>query len=302
MSAYNSITALSTTLTKADGVAKLFALAKYKMVKTETGALTLAKISETGAVVANTAAWYANPIMWIALVIVGVVAALAALIAIIGAVGKALANAYNADAIAAEKAEAAAHALAEAYNETKQAYEDMIAAMENYETAKKSLEELTKGTEEYNKALQEANRAALELVNNYPEYFGKDSYKWENGQLILDEDAMANAQQQMAMKESAAYSAAQMGAAEAKHARNQADLTQLARDITPGDATGAAVTTGIVTALLGGPGSPLGLLALKIGGLTTTIMGVAEDSRKNAIELAAQEFQNNENLFDILAQ
>ena len=245
------------------------------------------------------AAW---PVLAVTLLIVAAMAALAAVVLAVVSVVKALVAAYNKDAIAAEQAENAAKSLAETYQSTKQAYEDMIAAMENYETAKKSLEELTKGTEEYNKALQEANRAALELVNNYPEYFGKDSYKWENGQLILDEDAMANAQQQMAMKESAAYSAAQMGAAEAKHARNKADLTQLARDITPGDATGAAVTTGIVSALLGGPGSPFGLLALKIGGLTTTIMGVAEDSRKNAIELAAQEFQNNENLFDILAQ
>ena len=270
-------------------------------------AKSIADQTETASIWAKVSAYIAAqaaafPVLAVTLLIVAAMATLAATIAAVVGVVKALTNAYNKDTIAAEQAKNTAKDLAETYQNTKQAYEDMIAAMSNYDTAKKSLEELTKGTEEYNKALQEANRAALELVNNYPEYFGEGSYKWENGQLILDEEAMANAQQQMAMKESAAYSAAQMGAAEAKHARTQADLTQLARDITPGDATGAAVTTGIVTALLGGPGSPLGLLALKIGGLTTTIMGVAEDSRKNAIELAAQELQNNENLFDILAQ
>jgi archaellum component FlaC len=153
LSTYNALQALSTTLTKADGVAKLFALVGYKMMKTEAGALTLAKIGETGAVTANTAAWYANPIMWIALIVVGVVAALAALVAVIGAVSKALSDAYNADAIAAENAEKAAENLTAAYEDAKTAYEDMIGAMDEYKSAREGLESLTKGTFEYEEAL-----------------------------------------------------------------------------------------------------------------------------------------------------
>jgi hypothetical protein len=163
------------------------------MVKTESGALTLVKMGETGAVNANTAAWYANPIMWIALVIVGVIAALAALVAVIGAVSKALSDAYNADAIAAEKAEASARALSEAYNEAKQSYEDMIAAMDEYKSARESLDSLTEGTKEYQEALEQANRAALELINNNPDLFKEGDYHWENGELIINDDAMARA-------------------------------------------------------------------------------------------------------------
>lgn len=158
LSTFNAIQALSTTLSKADKIAKLGAAASSFVAATAGKALGLAKVTETGAVWANTAAWYANPIMWIALIVVGVVAALTALVAIIAKVSKALSDAYNADAIAAENAEAAAKNLGEAYNEVKQEYEDMISAMENYQTARDGLDELTKGTEEYREALKEANR------------------------------------------------------------------------------------------------------------------------------------------------
>jgi hypothetical protein len=90
--------------------------------------------------------------------------------------------------------------------------------MDDYTSAREALEDLTKGTEEYNAALEEANRAALELMQNHPEYFGEGSYKWEEGQLILDEAAMENAKTAEREKVSTAYAAKTMAEAGAQAA------------------------------------------------------------------------------------
>jgi hypothetical protein len=69
----------------------------------------------------------------------------------------------------------------------------MMSAMSNYKNARDGLDSLTKGTQEYNEALKEANRQALELIQNYPQFFSPDDYKWEDGELILSDTAMRNA-------------------------------------------------------------------------------------------------------------
>lgn len=233
IAAFNAVQTLSTTLTKSDTIAKAANAVGMKIMSLLTGGVAVAKTAESGAVWANTAAWYANPIMWIALIVVGVVAALVGLIAIIGAVSSALSDAYNADAIAAENAEKAAENLSAAYEDAKTAYEDMISAMDNYESAREGLAELTKGTIEYEEALQKANAAALELIENYPEYFGEGTYEWVDGELIIDEAAMENAKRQEIENVNNAQAAASVGKARAKEARaiaNQTDLTRKMKD------------------------------------------------------------------------
>jgi hypothetical protein len=83
MTTFNSLQALSTTLSNSDTMAKLANAAGMKIVSIFSKEAVIGKTAETGAVWANTAAWYANPIMWIALIIVGVIAALALLIGMI---------------------------------------------------------------------------------------------------------------------------------------------------------------------------------------------------------------------------
>ena len=247
MSTFNALQALSTTLSNKDTIAKAANALGMKVMAAIAPATVTAKTAETGAVWANTAAWYANPIMWIALIIVGVVAALAALVTIIVKVSQALSDAYNKDAIAAEKAEASARALSEAYNEAKQSYEDMIAAMDEYKSARESLDSLTEGTKEYQEALEQANRAALELINNNPDLFKAGDYHWENGELIINDDAMTRAQQAASARESQAYAAMQMGQAEAKEARNVADETALRRELVKDSTTGSDYLVGALT-------------------------------------------------------
>ena len=297
---------LNTAAQNGNKIAKLALVAAEKVASIFGVTLAATKTTETGAVVANTAAWYANPIMWIALIIVGVVAALAALVAIIASVSKALSDAYNKDAIAAEKAAKAADDLKKSYEEAKQAYEDMIAAMDEYKSAREALENLTEGTQEYKDALQEANRAALELINNYPEYFGEGTYHWDNGQLIVDDEAMAQAQQKGAQKESQAYSAMMMGQAEAKKAQNKADETALRRDLAKETATaGDVIVSGIAGAIVGGiaglfTANPLAMYqGAALGAATVNARENAQLQNSDAINKAALAYQEDKNLFSL---
>ena len=304
MTTFNAVQALSTTLSKADKIAKLGAAAGQMAANAMAAMGIGVKSAETGAVIANTAAWYANPIMWIALIIVGVVAALVALVSIIGAVSSALSDAYNADAIAAENAEKAAENLTKAYEDAKSAYEDMIGAMDNYQSARESLSELTKGTVEYQEALQEANAAALELLQNYPEYFGAGDYTWQDGELIISEEAMANAKQAELTKVQNAQAAATMAQAGAKQARAVANNTEMKREqrdamgIGDGDLVwkgiGAHLGTVLATTLIPGIG---GLLAA--GGIGAAFGSDVAKAKgyDDAVDKSMELFAEDENLF-----
>ena len=298
------VTMMNTKENSKNRVVKLLGAAADALAAAFGVTLTAAKTTETGAVVANTAAWYANPIMWIALVIVGVVAALAALIAIIVNVSSALSDAYNADAIAAENAEEAAANLTKAYEDAKSAYEDMIGAMDNYKNARESLSELTKGTVEYQEALQEANAAALELLQNYPEYFGAGDYTWQDGELIISEEAMANAKQAELTKVQNAQAAATMAQAGAKQARAVANNTEMKREqrdamgIGDGDLVwkgiGAHLGTVLATTLIPGIG---GLLAA--GGIGAAFGSDVAKAKgyDDAVDKSMELFAEDENLF-----
>ena len=298
------VTMMNTKETSKNRVVKLLGAAADGLASVFGVTLAASKTTETGAVIANTAAWYANPIMWIALVIVGVIAALAALIAIICSVSSALSDAYNADAIAAENAEKAAENLNKAYEDAKSAYEDMIGAMDNYKSARESLSELTKGTVEYQEALQEANAAALELLQNYPEYFGEGDYTWKDGELIISDAAMENAQKAELEKVQSAQAAATMASAGAKQARAVANSTQMKRDqrdamgIGDGDLVwkgiGASIASTVVATALPGLGGLIG------GGLINHAFG--NDLEKaagydDAVDKSMELFAEDENLF-----
>jgi predicted membrane protein len=153
MSAFNAVQALSTTLTKSDLVSKIAAAFGYKIVTTSSGALTLAKTTETGAVVANTAAWYANPIMWIALVVMGVVAAIALLTAGIYA----LATAETEEEKNARKAAETYESLSEAASAATDKVNDLKSAFDGYDDVVDKLNQCVKGTQEWYQALEEVN-------------------------------------------------------------------------------------------------------------------------------------------------
>ncbi len=180
------------------------------------------------AIAANTAL---SPLLALTLLFVATLIGVAAIVAGIVIAFKALSDAYNADAIAAKKAHAVAKELSEAYDDCKQHYQDMINTMSQYKEARNSLEQLTKGTKEYDEALQKANRSAAELLSNNPSSFTPDDYKFEDGQLIIDDKALERVQAEGAKQEAAMYSASQVANAEAAQADAKALKTSTSRSI-----------------------------------------------------------------------
>lgn len=66
----------------------------------------------------------------------------------------------------------------------------MIDTMDQYASARAALDSLTEGTQAYNEALAEANEAGLALINSTSGLKRGEDYRWENGELIIDQDAM----------------------------------------------------------------------------------------------------------------
>jgi hypothetical protein len=227
-------------------------MAEAGLTATKTGGIAASVMQiytkglESGARWANVVAMIAeqtamSPLLIMTLLLVAAMAALAAVIAIVVTAVNAIVSAYNADSIAAEKAEAAAKELAKAYNEAKASYEEMVAAMEEYQSARDALDSLTKGTEEYSQALKEANRQALDLINTYDKYLTSDDYKWDNGQLVIDDAALERAKQMASQDLDTAYAASSMGAANAKEMRAVSDQTNLKRSYYDGNIGTAAL-------------------------------------------------------------
>ena len=241
LSAYNSLQQLTNTLSKAGFVTKMLEAKGYALTTTASGALTIAKTGETGAVVANTAAWYANPIMWIALIVVGVIAALTVLIATIIKVSEALKNMSAAEQL--KQAEAEAARLTQALNDAKDAAESLRSSIENYDGAVDKLKTLTEGTEEWRDALNEANDAARKLIEDNPELAGKYSFNADTGLIEFEKGALEGLQSQADQRVTAATSqsiAAQNNVLDKKN-------NVLLSDATKGDNAAVAITAGITS-------------------------------------------------------
>ena len=131
----------------------------------------------------------------------GLIAAYAAIAAgvLVIAGGIALAiNQYNAHEQAVKEAEANAQKLSDAYTDTKTAYEEFANTLNRYKSLKDGMKDLTKGTQEYNEQLYQANEQALELIKNNKNLAG--SYTVDNGLIVIDDAALAQAQKEEMIK------------------------------------------------------------------------------------------------------
>jgi predicted O-linked N-acetylglucosamine transferase (SPINDLY family) len=186
-----------------------------------------------------------------------------------------LSNAYNADAIAAEKAAEAARNLANAYGEAKDKYQEMVDTMDQYASAREALDSLTEGTQEYSEALSQANELALDLVANNPSLVSGEDYRWENGQLIIDEDALERVKKQEALEVAELKAASIMADAEAKIAKAKADQTALVRennDEVMNAAGGIGTAAGMILSLIPAIGPAIGALVAGVGLLAGAVV------------------------------
>lgn len=169
-----------------------------------------------------------------ALVVAAVIAALALLtVGIYSAV-----KAFNADAEAAKEAAEQVETLSKRYEELKSKAEDLKKAISDYSDAKKELKDLKVGTDEYKEALEEANKKARDLIETYGLF---DKWHMENGVIVIDDDALEEAEQ----KAENAADKAQSNLAAAKIISNQANLKSQTTNI--GRKIGAVVETGEYT-------------------------------------------------------
>lgn len=220
------------------------------------------------------------------LVLLAVVAAVALVVgAFVGLINiaQSLSDAYNADAIAAEKAAETARALGDAYTEAANKYQNMIDTMDQYTSARAALDSLTEGTQAYNEALAEANEAGLALINSTSGLKRGEDYRWENGELIIDQDAMDRVRQEESERVAQTRAASLMADANAAEAKAKAEQTAFVRkdDVSGWAGFGAGAATGAgYGAMLGGPwGAAIGGIIGGIAGLGLAFQGNSEDNK-----------------------
>ena len=220
------------------------------------------------------------------LVLLAVVAAVALVVgAFVGLINiaQSLSDAYNADAIAAEKAAETARALGDAYTEAANKYQNMIDTMDQYTSARAALDSLTEGTQAYNEALAEANEAGLALINSTSGLKRGEDYRWENGELIIDQDAMDRVRQEESERVAQARAASLMADANAAEAKAKAEQTAFVRkdDVSGWAGFGAGAAAGAGTgAMFGGPlGAAIGGVIGGIAGLGLALQGNSDNNK-----------------------
>lgn len=172
--------------------------------------------------------------MWEIFAIAGVViAAIAGVVAIVNAIS----DAYNAEAIEAEKAAEAAKELQESNEAVQQSYQDLQSAFDAYDTAVAKLEQCVKGTEEWKQALDEVNSAAVSAIEAIPDGIDSDLIAGlyhrdeETGQIVLDQDKMADIENAAQLNAASSQLAATMGNYNATIASNQSQMLNTTRDL-----------------------------------------------------------------------
>lgn len=246
-----------------------------------------------GGVAAQLGWW---PFTLIMLAVVAVVALVVGAFVGLIAIAQSLSDAYNADAIAAEKAAETARALGDAYTEAANKYQTMIDTMDQYQSARAALDSLTEGTQAYNDALAEANEAGLALINSTSGLKRGEDYRWENGELIIDQDAMDRVKQEEAQKVAQTRAASLTADAEAAKAKAKAEQTALVRqdDVSGWAGAGVGAAAGAAYGAMLGPwGAAIGGLLGGIVGLGTTLAGNAsENEQQNAqVDALTKQYQ-----------
>lgn len=241
------------------------------------------------------------------LVLLAVVAVVALVVgAFVGLINiaQSLSDAYNADAIAAEKAAETARALGDAYTEAANKYQNMIDTMDQYTSARAALDSLTEGTQAYNDALAEANEAGLALINSTSGLKRGEDYRWENGELIIDQDAMDRIKQEESERVAQTRAASLMADANAATAKAKADRTAFVRedDMSGWAGLGLGAAAGAGYGAMFGPwGAAIGGVIGGIAGLGTALWGNSVDNKtqNDQIDKLAKQYETmGEEAFD----
>lgn len=200
---------------KLDGLTVAKTVAKVAGVKAEK----IAHETNTAAIWKEIAAqmlqnWYYAAIVAVILVLIGVIALLT--------------DAYNKDAEALADANKNLEEAENNYNSATQAAEKFKEAVSSYEDALQGLEKLTAGTDEMANAVADANEKARELIETYKLF---DDYSFgDNGEIIIDPDALNEAQANMDRIANQAEQVYYLAKAHQSDKQIDNDATQLGRN------------------------------------------------------------------------
>lgn len=125
-----------------------------------------------------------GPVGW---AIMGITAAITILVPLISK----FISAQNTASEVLERAEKNVSVLTDRYKELSTEVDNFKSKVSSYDEAITALKDLEKGTDEYKQKLEETNKVAKELIETYGLF---DDYKFENGLLTIDSQALADAQ------------------------------------------------------------------------------------------------------------
>ena len=195
-------------------------------------------------------------------------------------------EAWEKDATAAKNASEAASELTKNYEDIKNKYQSLVDSINNYEDLKTGLYGLIEGTQEYKDKLNEVNQAGIEVIETLSNMGYAVDHYWKDGQLIINQASLTQAQEAQQHKVNEAQYSAAMGQINAKDANTKAKETSAIRAENSGFVEGAAANLGGVNgtdigkATLGGAAAGLGTV------LTATSMGATLGSTAPVIGTA----------------
>ena len=192
-------------------------------------------------------------------------------------------EAWEKDATAAKNASEAASELTKNYEDIKNKYQSLVDSINSYKDLKTGLYGLIEGTQEYKDKLNEVNQAGIEVIETLSNMGYAVDHYWKDGQLIINQASLTQAQEAQQHKVNEAQYSAAMGQINAKDANTKAKETSAIRAENSGFVEGAAANLGGVNgtdigkATLGG--AAIGATALagvgaSLGGSLGTVVPI----------------------------
>ena len=208
---------------------------------------------------------------------------------------------------ALKKAKQISKELNENYETVKATQEEFLNKASEYSQAADALKDMTEGTDEYREAVKKANEAAMELI----ETNGNLAYKIENGQIIVDEQSLANEEAESKQKIENSYAAKIAGQQQVRTAEENLKKRDLSRDklssvlgAGQGVANVAAMTAAgaLAGSFIPVIGTAVGAVVGAIGGVIgqAIVGGTASSSEDKALEALESAYMQDETVLQKL--
>lgn len=214
-----------------------------------------------------------------------------------------------------KKTTAEAKRMKEQYARITEETDKFKSLTEEYHKSTKGLDQMVKGTLEYKQALLEANEQALELIKSSKRLQQPGAYNTVNGQIVIDEQALKEAQEEKLQYQTNQLTISQAAEAQKNQAKAEAEKTEFAKkqmrssgqDFDSGSLAGYGGAA--VAGALGGVGlamgwNPVGWALLAVAGVTAigtaiygAVEGTATEMEQEALEHLQEQYEDMPEMF-----